>query len=43
MNDLEEFLKQRLLIDKNGNIDTKFSDLIEVIKMYINEREINRS
>lgn len=37
MNDVESFSKQRLLINSNGDIFTKFDELVSVIKMLIAE------
>jgi hypothetical protein len=35
---VEEYLKKRLLIDDNQNINTKFDELISQVKMLVKEK-----
>ena len=38
---IEEYLKQRLLINSDGDVFTKFDELVSVIKMLIEEIKQN--
>ena len=37
MNEIEDYLKARLLVNNNGEIFTKFDELVNVVKMLIKE------
>lgn len=36
--DVEEYLKKRLLIDNNQNVNTKFDELISQVKMLVQDK-----